>query len=297
MPISLPAKSVALQTAFAADKPVVLAQHHLRDSSVSPPRWTTDGLWTGTDITDPNRPTTRLYDGRMVYPSAPSDQTLATYYLNFRFDTVAFDGIFLNLITALDTYTITVEASDTADFSAPLFVTDWSGVTGTRRRSWLSSNSIWTDVEYLRISFVNTTGTIVPRIGEVMIGQSRQLSRKFNIGHDDQMQASEVREFRSKNRSVTTYVDARGFSDLHAEATPTGSDNYGLDDVTAFRGIFTDSIDGTERVAFFRAPFSLPNSSLFGKIAPRSNMPLQGPAKRLTEFDFEEQPPFLSRET
>lgn len=292
------AKSSSQTSAFNANKPAILARNLVRDTSIQIPRWTTGGQSGSTDFTDPNRPVTRLYDGRLYYGSAPSSQSTATYYLNFRLPSVSLDAIFFEVLALTHSYDITFQLADSADFLTNLInVASWTGVTGTRRRCAIASSTLYTGADHARLRFVNTTGQNVPAVGEVFVAASRQLSRKFDIPYDDAPLASEVREFVARNRAVTRYVDARGFRDLDARATPTGSDTFGLDDVATFRGIFTDCDHGTRPIVFIENPQSAPNASLFGFGGPENKMPLQGPFKRMADFVFGEQPPFLGRET
>ncbi len=291
-------KSAGLVSAHDADKYAFIPRNHVRDTSIALPRWTLDGQTGGTDITHPNRPVARLYDGRLDAGSSPSDQTASTYYLNFNLNVVDLDSAFIALIDLDENFDISFQIADTADYLTNLVtIATWTGVTGTRRRAVTVRSTLYTGVVHARFRFVNTSGDNLPLVGEAFVGEKIQLSRKFDVGHDDDARGSEVRDFRSRNRAITRYVDARGFSDMEGQATPTGDDTFGLDDLATFRALYDESDGGTEAIVFFKSPNLAPNAALFGFGPPDDFRASQGPYKRVKQFSFMEQNQFQSRET
>lgn len=298
MPVLAVPKSAGLQTAFGANKPLVLAANHVIDAITR--KWTTNGTDGGLDVTALLMPATRACDGKLYDATRPSDQATNVYFFNLRFPSpgVSIDAVFLEMLQLLADYDCTFEVADDGDFLVnPLEIFDFGTLTGTHRRACgLASNVLYTGVEYARFRFENLDNDDVPSIGETVVSQILQLSRHFNIGHDEAALGAEVTEFRGKNRAVTRYVDAKGFSDFHARATPTGDDNYGLDDVTTFRSMHRDADYGTRTLVFVRRPNTAPNTAHFGMIDPNSVLTTAGPYKRIKEFSFEEHPPFVDRE-
>lgn len=286
-------------TAFAADKPLVLADNYIR-SALQDLRWTTSGTQGGTDYTDNSYPVTRLYDGRLWRPSKPSNQSTATYYLNIQIDPSTCDAVFVEFLDLSESYTVTLEIADDASHSTnTATLATWSSLSADhKRRVWLDGTNTRTSLEYLRLKFVNGTGTAVPSVGEVFVSGQRQLSRNFNVGgeYDDDPNEADARDFVARNRSTSRYVDARGYGDVKGEAWPTGGDSYGLDDVSKFRTINTESLSGTEAVVYIESPTTSPHEAKFGLMKPGNRMPLQGPYKRTKSFYLAEEPPFLSRE-
>lgn len=286
-------------TAFAADKPLILSDNLVR-STLRDIRWTTSGTQSGTDYTDNSYPITRLYDGRLWRPSKPSNQSTATYYLNIQIDVSTVDSVFVEFLDLSETYTVTVEIADDASHTThTATLATWSGLSAEhKRRCWLDGTNSRQSLEYIRLKFVNGTGTAVPSVGEVFVSGQRQLSRNWNVGgeYDDAPLSASVRDFRARNRSTSRYVDARGFRDIIGKAWPTGSDSYGLDDVSRFRAIFAECNHGAEPVVYIESPATSPHEALFGFLKPENRMPLQGPYKRIKEFYLSEEPPFLARE-
>lgn len=293
-------KSSGLVDAFDADKPAILAQHHVRDSRLIT-QWTTTGVNAGPYVSDPNAPIERLYDGRLYYPSSPTNEADTVYFINFRFTPVSLDAIFFELINTSNDWDVTFGIDDDPNFGTEQVLFTWnninSGLNGHHRYCSIDRDTLYTGVEYARLRFERVGAGAGPNVGEVCIGRSLQLSRKFNIPYDDEPIESKAREFEAKNRGITRYVDARGFRDLLAQWTPTGSDNYGLDDVSTIRQIFSHAKHGTEPIVYVENPSSAPDVGLFGFGSLESRLDLQGPYKRNAPWMMQELPPFQARET
>lgn len=294
MVFSTVAKGAGQTSATNANKPAILARHLVRDQRLVL-GWTTSGLNAGPFTSDPLFPIERLYDGRLYYDSRPV-AAATTHYINMRFTPAELDCAFFEVMGTTTWDVILQLSNDGAAGWTTIFT--WLGVSGGQaghaRRFQINAGSYYAGVEYARLRFNGISA--IPAVGEVCLGRSQQISRKFDIPYDDAPLGAEVREFVGRNRAKTRYVDARGFRDLFARATPTGSDNYGLNDVASFRSIFTESEHGTQPIVYVENPSSAPSSALFGMGALEDRMDLQGPYKRLKDWTFEEQPPFLARE-
>jgi hypothetical protein len=227
----------------AANKPLLVGAHSLRDvpSSV---QWRTSGSWAaGSDGTDTtNGPASYLWDGFVDLRSKPSSAQ-ATWYLiiNHSATLTAFDCIFIishNLGT-LGGVTVTYEVADDNAYTSNLVqVASWAVTTSTKRLVALKLDHTgagiarqYTSVQYSRLKIV-AAGAVTPEIGELILGTRRQLTRKPNREFDPDHLRSYASKFRGGTRKVTSYVEAQGQKILNARFEP--DDSTEQNDIRAF---------------------------------------------------------------
>jgi len=262
-----------------------------------------------TDRTDPDFPVSNVYDGKLYVPSKSTNEAVNTYYLYLTIGVGAFfDAIFLRPGIFNGTWTITAERADDANMQTnKTTLASWAGLAGEQRvlklslgagNQYFEATSSGSNV--IRFTFAGSNST-PPEVNEIVIGQRRILNRKLSTPYDPTRLGAEGSRFTASGRAQTKYYTASGFSDQSARYNPTDGGIFGLDDTTSLKNVYKESGNGQYPILYIRDPDtadagSAPHDVLFGFIPDEDNMPLDSNLIRDFDFEFMEDPPFLSAE-
>lgn len=252
------------QSAQAADKPILCAKNALDDRSAisGDPKWTTDGLSTGTDVTDPIYPASMAYDRFIHAATRPTDQSVNTYHFNMKLDDSLGNVIDMfallghNLGTlATDTgstISLTVTIDDNGSFNNSggnrVNIVSESSVTSDQRIVILSlagAFGSYTDVQWIRVTITATggtgfSGTDLPRFSEILLGKRRQLSSKPNAPHDPYNLQTMTYSFVTDDGTETNKVRGSRQAIIEADWTASDSDPFTLDDAATLLSWWRD---------------------------------------------------------
>jgi hypothetical protein len=299
--------SSEMQTSAAAGLPCFIPKNHLavdlewHDTATNP--------HTTSDWTDPDWPTSNLYNGVPYIGSRAQDRSVLTYYLYGYLNptSVTIDSVYIQVLYAETELDIAAFISNNADMAASqqLFSTSW--VPGNSRAMLINLLPGWnqyTGTFYIRFRFTNAGGDDKPPIiGEIVLGERKQLSRKFSTGWDDAPDESAVAEWESRGRAIYRYTQAEGFRDYKGRY-PLGEANnpYGFSDDVTIREVFSDCTYGRNPIVFLRdsATFDddgFPREAYFGHLKPEHKIPRRGVFSKDWKFDFMEAAPFYTGQT
>jgi len=289
----------------AADKPLLVATNAL-ESPAADARWTMDGVYSGQDYADEAYPTRWAYDRRTNLWTRPlSSASASTWYLCFQvdpdtaFDVAAIIGHNFDTLNA----TVSLQIAEDEAFSVNLVtLCSWTPTTLTRRKvsralgiPTYPAAQQFSSVFWARLKVTQAGGTpISPQVGEVILGQRRQLYYKSRIPIDDQAQQSDTTDTRAKSSARTRYVRS------HGQAITTIRRAVGTTaEVSVIRSWFDDCEHGTKPFLYIEDPASSLATTAYWMFLtdPRLELPLQGPIERAWEAELEEDPPFASGET
>jgi len=322
---SLGTLSAAVQSALLADKPMMVPTN-LAEFPQTAAQWRTAGSWaSGSDDTATG------YGGRRAYDRFPNSQTKGTtagttFYLIFDMHTTAatvgdagtFDTVAIlnhnlgTLLGAGETAAVSVEISDNSNFSSAYEVANRTNITTDKRLIWWSlgvpegtTYKTITGARYARVKITTSASIAAPSIGQVIFGRRYQMSQRSNVPYDDEQYQSTVVDFRSQGGVVSRYKRNSGGRVFEPSWNPTGSDGFGLDDVTTLRSWFKNCDYGSRPFLFIDKPYS-ERETAFTSVTraghyvvadPALNMVASGPTLREAGFRFDEVAPFLSGES
>ena len=300
------------QTAYDADKPMMVATNNSDKITKASSGWF-DSASGGTDDTDEtvvSNARVRAYD-RIGALTVASDtaRTSPAFRLAFgsdvTFDTVVIMGhnfgdvtndgsdITVDLVangaavTKTISDTITVASGDNSRLVFT-FLYDTSGA----KPSYPQRVTLGTSNRKLNVRLQNVDGTttIKPAIGEVWVGQRRQLMHNPNLPFDDKSETGLVSDFASKSGLTQRYTYHRGKALRTINKSVTDSN-----ELTAIEAAFDDSDDFTKPIVWIENPSqSSPDAYLMLAESPTLSLPLQGPIERVFGTSLIEQPPFKS---
>jgi len=146
---------------------------------------------------------------------------------------------------------------------------------------------------HVRLQNVDGTTTIKPAIGEVWVGQRRQLMHNPNLPFDDKSETGLVSDFASKSGLTQRYTSHRGKALRTINKSVTDSN-----ELAAIEAAFDDSDDFTKPIVWIENPSNAsPDAYLMLAESPTLSLPLQGPIERVFGTSLIEQPPFKSSGT
>ena len=298
-------------TNAAADRPLILSNHQLRDLSTAafPNFEVTWKTSLGVDVTDPDFPTSRLYDNQAHLISKPTGAAATTWYLEFVFDdandgNADFDTMVLLNHNFGPARFVEVFVANFGNWFGQQEIQEWTngaphaildqrlcsidlGMTLLPRR--------FSNVTYCRIKI--TTGAltpIVPQIGEVLLGRRCQLYRKPLPPFSMETTSSSTTTFDSDAGITTRYVYNRGRA-LREPSFLT----YGSDEIQQFRDWWSQSQEGTQPFLWWDQPNTDPTSPIWVDVQSPVFPFLQSPGADETQrgaMSLIEKAPFFSRE-
>jgi len=305
------------QTAYDADKPMMVATNNSDKITKASSGWF-DAYNGGSDETDEDtisNARVRAYDriGALTVaskmtstPSSPAFRL--AFGSDVTFDTVVIMGhnfgdvdtsgpdITVDLVatgaatTTTISDTITVASGDNSRLVFT-FLYDTSGA----KPSYPQRVTLGTSNRKLNVRLQNVDGTttIKPAIGEVWVGQRRQLMHNPNLPFDDKSETGLVSDFASKSGLTQRYTYHRGKALRTINKSVTDSN-----ELAAIEAAFDDSDDFTKPIVWIENPSNAsPDAYLMLAESPTLSLPLQGPIERVFGTSLIEQPPFKSSGT
>jgi hypothetical protein len=315
MSVSLADMATWEQTAYDADKPMMVATNNSDKITKASSGWfdAYNGATDDTDETVVSNARVRAYD-RIGALTVASDtaRTSPAFRLAFgsdvTFDTVVIMGhnfgdvtnsgsdITVDLVangaavTKTISDTITIASGDNSRLVFT-FLYDTSGA----KPSYPQRVTLGTSNRKLNIRLQNVSGSTStkPAIGEVWVGQRRQLMHNPNLPFDDKSETGLVSDFASKSGLTQRYTYHRGKALRTINKSVTDSN-----ELAAIEAAFDDSDDFTKPIVWIENPSNAsPDAYLMLAESPTLSLPLQGPIERVFGTSLIEQPPFKSSGT
>lgn len=255
------------------------------------------GTFAGIDTTEPFFGTARAYDRSFsIYTRPISAGAGNVHYLMLRVNPdMPFNMILLaghNFGIQAGAVSVQIATADDDAFGSRLEVfTSSALVTSSSQRMYWNLPYTYQDVERLQIR-ISTPTPWIPFVGEVWLGNQRQLLRNPERPYDDASFASDVSQTRTKSGIITKYTRGVGRRILQLK--------YGVghsSDLTAIRGFFEDTGYGSRLFLFSDIPvittyqWWLMNLKTAELVIPRV-----GPFERKWEMEADESAPYLTGE-
>ena len=303
------------QTAYDADKPMMVATNNSDKITKASSGWfdAYNGATDDTDETVVSNARVRAYD-RIGALTVASDtaRTSPAFRLAFgsdvTFDTVVIMGhnfgdvtnsgsdITVDLVAtgAATTSTISDAITVASGDNSRLVFTFLYNTSGAKP-SYPQRVTLGTSNRKLNIRLQNVSGTTStkPAIGEVWVGQRRQLMHNPNLPFDDKSETGLVSDFASKSGLTQRYTSHRGKALRTINKSVTDSN-----ELAAIEAAFDDSDDFTKPIVWIENPSNAsPDAYLMLAESPTLSLPLQGPIERVFGTSLIEQPPFKSSGT
>jgi len=303
------------QTAYDADKPMMVATNNSDKITKASSGWfdAYNGATDDTDETVVSNARVRAYD-RIGALTVASDtaRTSPAFRLAFgsdvTFDTVVIMGhnfgdvtnsgsdITVDLVAtgAATTSTISDAITVASGDNSRLVFTFLYNTSGAKP-SYPQRVTLGTSNRKLNIRLQNVSGTTStkPAIGEVWVGQRRQLMHNPNLPFDDKSETGLVSDFASKSGLTQRYTSHRGKALRTINKSVTDSN-----ELAAIEAAFDDSDDFTKPIVWIENPSNAsPDAYLMLAESPTLSLPLQGPIERVFGMSLIEQPPFKSSGT
>ena len=313
-------------SALAADKPVFLCQSivlhpNMLTSDFAGVEWhnnTSDvnaGTTSGVDIVNASYPAYRVYDyDQNVRTAMTATNGTNDVYLFFDLGTLT-ASVNVDMIGFLNhnfgdlsgTITVTTQLGVDRDFSSTTHTIDtWSPSNNIRGIRLLgNSYAIGTGSFGLRVRIqtsaatgTNPFGTTVPEIGEVIIGERIQLSRKGDKPLMTHSEGSSVLELETDSGRTFTFLKREGGENLTHLWHPSDSDPYSLNDRTSFNTMWRGCRRGSRAFLYVPSPTNDTNRGLWCKVPPgfRKDRLLQGVTMEETSMEMIEQTPIYDVE-
>jgi hypothetical protein len=296
------------QALAAAGKPLMFSGTALRGLTSASMRWNQTGSFADADSTDTtNGPVTYVNDDDQPGQSRPtSSQT--TWYLLFQLASAstAIDCVAVlnhNLGTTGDVQVQLQVADDNTFATNLLTLKTWNVVLGTTSRlisvildgTGGSTPTQYVGGLYVRLK-ITSTGGIKPLIGEVVLGQRRQLKHAPELDWNDEHLKSSVQQVTTLSGRRINNVQFKGQRRIDARLTP--AETTYIDDLRAFWK--TDCDIGTRPFVWVDDPTKV-NSQPCGPFMQFDDPDLNGTWVGPAEKDFqlvatEQSQPFVVNE-
>lgn len=273
--------------------------------------WATGGSGGGTNLTRTAEPTRWAHDARLHARTRPNASGGSSMFLLLELDTATIDTVIIanHNFASIAGCEVRAGVADDSAFSTNLrVIAEWTAFDGSRLVAIdLTDGGAHGAGEYRRFSTVRyayveviTSGTFavtVPRIGEVWMGQRRQLGRHHDRPGDNQALESRTDMMEADSGAVSSYVRHQGRRAVNLSWVSDEADDYG-DDVATWRGIFeTDTAHGTLPVFYIGDPSAPADAPLLLLNEPAQRFEWLGPQHVRRSFAARELPPFVSGET
>jgi len=294
-----------------ADKPLILSNHQLRDLSTSEfpnfsLKWKTA---LGVDVSDPDFPTSRLYDNQAHLISKPTGPAATTWYLEMIMDDLNRGNFDADTICLLnhnfgEARFVEVFVANFGNFFGEQEIQEWTGSAPhalvDQRLASLDLGMtllprLFSNVTYCRIKI--TTGAlspIVPELGEVILGKRCQLYRKPLPPFSMETTAASTTTFVSNSGISSRYVYNRG----QAIREPRFI-TYGSREIDQFRDWWSQCKEGTEPFLWWDEPNTDETDPIYVNLQDTVFPFLRSPGADETQrgsMSLIEKAPFFSRE-
>jgi len=290
----------------AADYPLVISRNVIElakgDGSFAA-EWRTSGSFaSGADATDSDYPTTAAYDLHSHVDTRP-DSSQTTWYLMFNL------GATLNDISTAvigghnlgsNTATVDLEIADDNAFSTNLVsLVQWTPATDVRLVSvdldeGANANARRiSDAQFVRLKIVAGAG-FVPQVGEVYLGDRRQLHASPLMGYNPDSTMSSVSDFVANSGVRTRHVWNRDQKVLSADMISSTAAQ-----ATTIKGWWDDSEQGSRPFYWIEEPATTPGDAalMFMSAATFPGGRHRSALARRYSFVMEECAPFYNRES
>ena len=291
---ALTAEEIALA---AADKPILASTPDPDQLDAGWETGTISGTLAGATDDAANRPAERAWDGLPGLQTLP-DATFAANTLvmessvGIEFDFVAY--LNHNFFT-IGATTVTLQVADDTGFTTnvrSLSTLNPAGGSTDRRLADLSlfhtggTPLRYSGVQFMRLQ-ISSGGSLLPKIGQVILGRRRQLKHEPNRPWDPTDLYSSLDRFESRGGSITDTPRFLGRREIHANLNPDASPHV-QDLVDWYAGIQY----GRLPLVWFDRPTGAPNDFYFMKmIEPNFQYPYIAPFVREFNLNAVEQGP------
>ena len=306
------------QSAYDADKPMILASNNSDAITKSTSGWftSTSGSTNDTEETAIPNARVRAYDriGALTVSSKMTSSPTSpvfryTFGSTVTFDTVVImghnfgdvtnsgsditvdllaSGSFMSNVVISEAKTITTGDNSRLVFTF-LYQTSGTKPSHPQRVSLNTSGRKF----HVRLQNVNGSTTVKPAIGEIWIGQRAQLQHNPNLPFDNKAETGLVADFASKSGLTQRYTFNRGRALRNIAKSVTDSD-----ELAAIERAFDESDDFTKPIIWIENPSNAsPDAYLMLADTPTLSLALQGPTERIFETSLTEQPPYKSTGT
>jgi len=307
-----------------AGKPFFLVDQCIRHRA-NVPSWRTSGSWaSGSDITDPDRPVRRAYDGQLGAGTSPNDTIVGTstpVYLLFDLTAVASRG-FDTAMIAVDLGGVgagaecALQIANANTFAGAITIgeaTSWE--TGSGRQKiivWDLRDPVGgvdgidvANAQYVRLRFQLGSGptwVAPPVVYEVALGRRFQLSHFPRYPHDPEQRASVFSDYVADSGWTQRVIRSVGMHPVSPSLQAQAEGRNGIDDVDAIRRWFAATNYGARNFLYCDdpgtvasgvvAPASTPPRGLWCLPPPSIAVPNIGPYVYDFSTEFRELPPY-----
>ena len=310
MTIGQTAISAALTSAYNDDKPCFLGENIIENEATAPVWRSYNGavfnyaIPGDTAVTDSAKPAERAYDRLATALTSPTSQTTKGYAIMFDLTTSWTADLVVILehnfpdVQAGGTLTARIWVSDDNFTNVVTGDNNWIWTIGDNKRLVGFAANSYSGIEQVQLSLTNTvdfSGT--PRVGEILIGRRRQVSRQPNEPWGREVWDADVVRFASDDGDMVHYERYKGRRLFAPTWSPTGTDTYGLDDVTTLQDLAIDIGYGSQPFIFWPRPKTKEDEGFFCYMEePYWPFEFQGPFEQEVALDFKEMRPFRSSE-
>lgn len=313
----------AVRAQAQAGKPFFLVDQCVRHRA-DVPSWRTSGSFaSGSDITDPNRPVRRLYDGQLGAGTSPNSSIVTTstpVYLLLNLTAAASRG-FDSAMIAVDLgavgagVEVALQIANANTFAGAVTVAEaqtWE--TGGGRQKiivWDLRDPVGgvdgidvANAQFVRLRFQLATGptwTGVPVVYEVALGRRFQMAHFPRYPHDPEQRASVFSDYVADSGWVQRVIRSVGMQPVALNFMPQSEGLNGIDEVDTIRRWFAATNYGARNFLFCDDPGSVASGVVTPATAPRGlwclpppsiAVPSIGPFVCDFSTEFRELPPY-----
>ena len=257
-------------------------------------RWTTSGAMNGTDATSAGYPAARIQD-RFWHLDTRPNAGGTLWYLNMEANPLLTADVFViaghNFADASGGVGVKLQTADSDDWSSnPMDMYDFGTVTTSARLVRVDSSN-WGGLTRVRLRLA-TSGSFVPHVCEVFLGDRMVLSHAPVVPWDEKAIRSDITRHKAKSGVIATYTRNSGQRVAAMTVHPNTSTR-----TTQIRNAFAYSDYGAKSFVLIDKPNTGPSEAYFMVREPEIELALQGPNDRIGLIAMEECSPFLSTGT
>lgn len=215
------------------DKPIIVFDHIIANTTLTDARWNSDGNFATADNVNSSFPIRYSYDRRIDTPTKRTTGA-TTSWLIFDAGASGFPDFDVCAILGHNFADITVtqidlgisDAADVAGGAGAEIIETWSTagdwannkrlVSRDLRSSGATTNERFSDVRYLGLK-ITSSGSETPEVGELWLGKRMQMHTRELVPTTAESFGVDYGEFVSENRHRVRAVLAQGFASYRAE--------------------------------------------------------------------------------
>lgn len=281
---------------FADDKPLLIGRNWGRViTTAAEAKWTANGSFADSDQTDTDFPWNLAFDEFDHLQTRPGSGTSERHFV---MDLGASEPgeidcvVLLNHNLGSTSSTVDIQIADDSTFATNLRTLVSSSPSNDNRLVFLDLDHSpgvpqrYSSVRYIRVK-CTSGGSVIYKLGEVILGRRRQLKHKPNLPWDPNNLHSDVEDFISQSGVRTRYIKSKGRRFLNAILSP--HETARISDIETLYE--TELEQGTKNLVWIDDPTTSPNSAHWFQLDPQLSGPLRGPSQRLFSFSGVEQGP------